>query len=142
MKHLALLLVAVTAFAANGQSTNPPTGKPVLAKPVVAPSAEHLLNLATNTINAAAVPNAVPQVSELDLSEVALHLKTYEPRAYEVKWGKLALSGIAVEAAKARNPLQLLNPAAPAQYGSPEDGVVRNPTTGRVSGLKLFCLAF
>jgi hypothetical protein len=51
-------------------------------------------------------------------------------------------SGIAVQALKTRKPLQLINPAAPPQYGSPEDNVLRNPVSGEVSGWKLFSIRF
>jgi hypothetical protein len=56
--------------------------------------------------------------------------------------GKLVLNGSVVEIAKTRQPLQLLNPFAPPQYGSPEDHIVRDPINGRVTGLKLFSLSF
>jgi len=50
--------------------------------------------------------------------------------------------GIFVQMAKTPNPLQLINPAAPLEYGSSEDNVVFDPTTGNASGLKLFSVRF
>lgn len=55
---------------------------------------------------------------------------------------RVTYSGIAVQAIKAENPLQLLNPAAPEKYGHGEDSVTREPKTGRVNGLKLFSIEF
>jgi hypothetical protein len=43
---------------------------------------------------------------------------------------------------KTGNPLQLINPAAPPAYGSPEDNVARDPITGEISGLSLFSISF
>ena len=67
-------------------------------------------------------------------------LKLTKPN--ELTLGKLTIGGSAVEAAKTRNPLQLFNPLAPAQYSSPEDNVARDPINGKVTGLKLFFLGF
>ena len=62
-------------------------------------------------------------------------------RPNEIKLGKLSLSGIAVEVVKTRNPLQLINPAPPPEYGA-EDNLARDPISGRPCGLKLFSLRF
>ena len=55
---------------------------------------------------------------------------------------RVTYSGIAVQAIKADNPLQLLNPAAPEKYGNGEDSVTRDPKTGWVNGLKIFSIEF
>jgi hypothetical protein len=68
--------------------------------------------------------------------------KIDETKANEIKVGKLTYSGIAVEAFKLDNPLQLINPAAPVQYGFAEANLVRDPVVGRVSGLKIFSILF
>jgi len=65
-----------------------------------------------------------------------------EERPNQVTVGRLTYSGIAVQAVKAENPLQLINPAAPAEYGSAEDNLVREPTGGKPAGLKLFAISF
>ena len=53
-----------------------------------------------------------------------------------------AYSGIVVQAIKADNPLQLLNPAAPEEYGNGEASVMREPKTGRVNGLRILAIEF
>ena len=55
---------------------------------------------------------------------------------------RVAHSGIVVQAIKADNPLQLLNPAAPEEYGNGEASVTREPKTGRVNGLRIFSIEF
>ncbi|HWX22584.1 MAG TPA: hypothetical protein VN578_21995 [Candidatus Binatia bacterium] len=65
-----------------------------------------------------------------------------ELKPNEIAVGKLTYSGIVVEAVKTRAPLELLNPAAPARYGSPEDNLARDPINGRIRGLKFFALRF
>ena len=63
-------------------------------------------------------------------------------RPNEINRGNVAYSGLAVQLAKARNPLQLFNPAAPAQYGSAMDNLDRDPTSARAFGLKIFSIRF
>jgi len=40
------------------------------------------------------------------------------------------------------NPLQMINPKAPAKYGKAEDHVVLDPDTGKWKGIKLFTINF
>lgn len=40
------------------------------------------------------------------------------------------------------NPLQMLNPAAPARYGTAVQHVVIDPETGKWKGIKLFTINF
>src|SRR5437899_960062 len=55
-----------------------------------------------------------------------------ERKPNEIKAGKISYSGVAVEAIKIDNPLELINPAAPAEYGLAEANVVREPGGGKV----------
>jgi hypothetical protein len=71
-----------------------------------------------------------------------ISLSAMEAKPNEIVSGHTTYSGIAVELLKTRNPLQLVNPAAPAKYGSPEDNVLRDPISGRVSGWKIFSIGF
>ena len=65
-----------------------------------------------------------------------------EARPNELVKGSVAYSGIVVQVLKTDNLLQLLNPLAPAKYGSAEDNVLRDSITGKVSGWKLFSIRF
>jgi hypothetical protein len=49
--------------------------------------------------------------------------------------------GVLVRAAQG-NPLQMLNPKAPAKYGKAEDSVELDPETGKWRGIKLFTINF
>jgi len=60
----------------------------------------------------------------------------------EIVKGNVAYNGLAVQAVKVGNPLQLVNPVAPPRYGSAEDNVSRDLFTGRASGLKIFSIRF
>jgi hypothetical protein len=44
--------------------------------------------------------------------------------------------------AAGNNPLQMLNPKAPAQYGTAQQSVVTEPVTGKWKGIKLFEIVF
>jgi hypothetical protein len=68
-------------------------------------------------------------------------LTLQQEKPNEVRRGRVTYSGILVELAKTDHPWQLINPAAPAEYGSSQDNVVRDPNTGR-EGLKLFSIQF
>jgi hypothetical protein len=57
------------------------------------------------------------------------------------KYPGIEYSGILVQAAQS-NPLQLINPFAPAKYGNGEANVVRHFLTGEVEGLKLWRISF
>lgn len=50
--------------------------------------------------------------------------------------------GVLVRAARGGNPLQMLNPKAPAVYGKAEDTVEVDPDTGKWKGIKLFTINF
>jgi hypothetical protein len=54
----------------------------------------------------------------------------------------ITYSGIAVQAVKTDNPLQLINPFAPASYGSGADNLDRDIITSKENGLKFFSIDF
>ncbi len=98
-------------------------------------------------VMAATATNATPalgsQSLEAQLADRFQRTFTFrEVKPNELVSGNITFSGIGVEVAKQRNPLQLINPFAPARYGSPEDNVVRDPINRRVTGLKLFAIRF
>lgn len=65
-----------------------------------------------------------------------------EPKPNEIIHGKATYDGIGIELYKTHRPLQLVNPLAPARYGSPDDNIVRDPINGRVTGLKFLSIRF
>ena len=52
------------------------------------------------------------------------------------------VSGVFVQAARVRNPAQLINPRAPMRYGNGYDNVSIDPISGRAQGIKLFVINF
>jgi hypothetical protein len=96
---------------------------------------------AQNTGGASANSHESPQsLLTAPSTETLITLKPSKPN--EITAGRITLSGIVVEAVKIDNPLQLINPFAPASYGSAEDNTVRDPLTGKASGLKVFAIRF
>lgn len=121
MRLLLMLLLVSGACAARAQSTNTPIK--------IVPK--------TNS-----PPNQTAQSMEAQTALGGLHgMRFMELKPNEMQAGKLVVSGIAVEAVKQRNPLQLINPLAPPQYGAPDDNMVRDPTHHR-TGLKIFAIRF
>jgi len=57
------------------------------------------------------------------------------------KYPGIQYSGIWVQAVRS-NPLQLINPFAPARYGDGEANILRNPFTRAVEGLKIWEISF
>ena len=51
-------------------------------------------------------------------------------------------SGVLPSAKRAKNPLQLINPFAPARYGTGMETVSVDPITGRAAGVALFRVEF
>jgi hypothetical protein len=61
------------------------------------------------------------------------------PRANQIVTEKRVVSGAAVQLMKTDNPLQLINPFAPQEYGSGFDNLIadRDPITGNYSGIAI-----
>ncbi len=55
-----------------------------------------------------------------------------EVKPNEIVKGNITYSGIVVEMLKTDNPLQLVNPFAPAKYGSADDNTITDPVTSKV----------
>ena len=52
------------------------------------------------------------------------------------------VQGVIPRAVRGGNPLQMLNPIAPAKYGTAEQSVVLDPDTGKWKGIKVFEVLF
>jgi len=113
MKTMLLLLALLAGFAVNAQSTNEPAGP------------------RDRTLRA--------QPTARDRASFQLFR---EKKPNEAVIGKHVVSGVAVQAVKTRNPLQLINPFAPARYGSGTDNLARNPINGQPEGLKVLGIQF
>jgi hypothetical protein len=69
-------------------------------------------------------------------------LAFYGPKANQITWNGHTFSGILPQLVKARNPLELLSPAAGPQYGSGFDNVEWFPFAGTGPVLRLFSFDF
>ena len=52
------------------------------------------------------------------------------------------VQGVVPRAVRGGNPLQMLNPYAPAKYGASEQSIAYNPLTGKYDQIKLFEFIF
>jgi hypothetical protein len=52
------------------------------------------------------------------------------------------VQGVIPRAVRGGNPFQMLNPRAPARYGTSEQSVAYNPFTGKYDQIKLFEIVF
>jgi len=55
---------------------------------------------------------------------------------------KRAPEGVLPRAARGGNPIQMLNPLAPAKYGTSTDSLLIDPETGKWRGIKFFEIFF
>jgi hypothetical protein len=134
MKSIWSLLFALSIVAARADSTNLPP--PRLALPSVPSS--------VTPTNAASLPDVngdqwslLGTVNRPDLTRM---LTVEKPN--ELRLGKVTLSGSVVEAVKMPNPLQLVNPWAPREYGESQDNATFNVINNQVTGWKLFSIEF
>jgi hypothetical protein len=124
MKTLLALFVVLTTLVTDAQSTNAPQPQAVST------------NNATGGLDKGLNAGSSSTVSRFNLELPSA------PKPNEIVKGNITFSGSAVEVVKTKRPLQLLNPLAPPQYGSPEDNVARDPINGKVRGLKIFAIKF
>lgn len=86
-----------------------------------------------------------PPLSFYDLAVLgrdAAHHATSERRYDFALNDGFVYSGIVVQLALAPQPLQLINPLAPTEYGNGKQNLSLDPMTKRPMGLNLFALSF
>jgi len=139
MRSALLIIVALGSISAFADSTNAPLS--TTTNLLTFTSAPAITNAPVST-NAPGGTMAESLVADGWVAKSKEDALSFELRPNEIKVGRLTLDGVGVQLAKADNPLQLLNPFAPAKYGSPEDNVFRSPVDGKISGLKVFEVKF
>jgi hypothetical protein len=137
MKKWTILVAMIFGAAAAGaQSPSPSASRP---QPTNAAPAK----IAAGRTNAPPAGGSQPSLQAQGPGAAQPALSWFRPaKPNEFEVGKLTYSGIAVQAIKAKNPLQLINPAAPARYGSGQDNLVRFTFSGTGPMLKLFSIDF
>jgi hypothetical protein len=113
--------------------------------PAAARAPLQIAKLAAAAQTTAPHPAAQPDpklAAQIEAQARTTTLRIEQPAPNETTHGRVKVDGIFVEAVKSDNPLQLINPAAPDGYGSVEDNVVRDPASGKISGLKFLEFRF
>jgi hypothetical protein len=138
MKMIYILLASFAVISIQAQSTQSKSNAPVAAPSQIAPAP-------------ATQPATSPAPSEMADPALQAQIDRYAPRATlvlrepkpnEIDTKRFTFSGILVQIGLTDNLLQLINPAAPAEYGTAEDNLLRDPIRGQPSGLKLFAIQF
>ncbi len=160
IRAAAALLVLMSAGLAGGQTNSaqrPTTRIAAAAARTVRLPAAPALSWAPQSAPAAAATAPVRPATNAEPSQAGKLLQT-EPhrpfletvpelafsgaRANEMDFDRYSLSGVSIQLIKAKNPLQLINPVAPAEYGSGADNVEWFPASLTGPGLKLFSINF
>jgi len=93
-----------------------------------------------------AVEIATPAVGEGSVSMKAVQSleqhKPVPPKPNEIKTDSGTYSGVLPQLVKTDNPLQLVNPAAPEEYGKAKDNTVYDSRDGKAQGIKLFSFSW
>ena len=131
MKKYLVLLSILAVLGSSAKAEQPKTATAPAAAPAKTEVAKAEVAKPDSSLQSAATP-APKKRQSLNLDE----------RPNEIIRDNVSYSGIAVQLVKTDNPVQLINPAAPARYGSPEDNTLRNPIDGKVLGLKIFSVRF
>jgi hypothetical protein len=148
MKMSILLYSVVLVSAAAQQARTEDSRESQLSNRLAKASSLSLSEGKTNYItevSAAAQPARTEDLLESQFSDrlaKASSLSLSEGNPNEIVKGNFAYGGIAVAAFKTDNLLQLVNPFAPAKYGSGEDNLLRDLKTARGSGWKLLQIRF
>src|SRR5258708_33135915 len=135
MKSIGTLLFALSMIAARADSTNLPPANITLPPANTALSPTNALPLQNVTGDQWSLSGSVKQP---DLTPVL----TLVEKPNELRLGKVTLSGSLVEAVKVENPLQLINPWAPREYGESQDNATFSLITNQVTGWKIFAFEF
>ena len=103
----------------------------------------------TLTIVLVAALAACDQASAVTSQHASSHSTTLVQRRHSVQSHRPAaearpqVTGVVPRAIRSGNPLQMLNPLAPAKYGTAEENVVLNPDVpGKWDGIKLLGISF
>jgi hypothetical protein len=127
-------LVLLLSMAASAWAGDPPT-------PI--PSQTNTPAPAQESVPAQTSPkNDEKSTTQIELFAREMPLTMERHVQNEITLRGIDLDGSLVQLATTDNPLQLINPAAPDRYGSMEDNLVRDSTSGRASGLKFLELRF
>jgi hypothetical protein len=113
-----LAIFAVSSLASHGQETKPAADKP------------------KQELSTDAKTSASPSATTKPKPQVTLTTPPKATKRHSI-W-----RGVFPQAGKADNPLQLINPFAPASYGDGSNNAYIDPITGKARGIKAASLEF
>ena len=76
--------------------------------------------------------------SKLEPGDLAIKIE----KPNEIQHGRVTYSGVAVQVVKSKEPWQLINPFAPAEYGSGRQNLDHDLITGKPTAFKFFSISF
>ena len=133
-----MLLVVCSAAAlalgvVRGQSPQIPAPAPVAAPPLVPPDM---------LPPPMPVPADLLDVTRLSAGQFQAVARFQMETVTRILGVQLHIDGVLPEMARARRPLQWINPMAPAGYGRGLENVSTNPRTGRMEGITFLSFRF
>lgn len=134
MKTVICLLLACSVFATAGLAQEK-------TKPKKAAKAVKTVAPVTNKVELATPPVTSGSVSMKAMQSLEQNKPVSVP-PNEIRTDKGVYSGVLPQVVKADNPLQLINPAAPKEYGDSSQNTVYDPKTGQAQGIKLFSFSW
>ena len=80
-------------------------------------------------------------------AELATYTRSYilgipETSYHTIVGERVVYSGISIQLLRSPNPLQLINPWAPKEYGPSDQNLVIDPVTKKPAGLRFFAISF
>jgi len=128
MKLILTALLGLFAIGALAQTD------PAKAKPAPTVTATNAVELAT--------PPAIEGSVSMKAVQSLEQNKPVPPKPNEIKTDSGTYSGVLPQLVKTDNPLQLVNPAAPEEYGEAKDNTVYDSRTGKSQGIKIFSFSW
>jgi hypothetical protein len=88
--------------------------------------------------------NTPDPLSDVELSTYTRNYIFGTPEiSYDRIFGdRVVYSGLAIQLIRAPNPLHLINPWAPKEYGPSDQNLATDPVTGKPAGIRLFAISF
>ena len=96
----------------------------------------------TNKVDIRQAPATLNEAPIISAEKVARYVRFQTgvvSRAFGIN---VSYGGVVPMLYRADNPLQLINPFAPARYGNGFDNASINPITGRIEGVNIFAIKF
>ena len=109
---------------------------------VVSGMAASICPAQTNKVEIRQAPSVVSEAPIISPEKVARYVR-FQTGVVNRAFGiNVTYGGVVPMLYRADNPLQIINPFAPARYGNGFDNLSVNPITGRIEGVNIFAIKF